>query len=81
MGNPIATTMGIATIESDFHWASDVVAGFLMGIIVGYVVGNNFREMYDESITKKISHNKIKPGYFKVVSVSTFSQLQSSKSF
>ena len=73
VGYPIAATMGIATIEADFHWASDVAAGFLMGIIVGYVVGNNFREVYDASLNKKVSLNKVKPGYFKVMSVNPVS--------
>jgi membrane-associated phospholipid phosphatase len=45
---PIALVMGLYMIEGDFHWLSDVVAGALIGHAIGWVVGTNFREAFDE---------------------------------
>ena len=44
---PLATLMGYAMIVGQFHWASDVFAGALIGQAVGYTVGRNFRRMYE----------------------------------
>jgi hypothetical protein len=35
-------------IEGDYHWLSDIVAGALIGHIVGWVVGKQMRAAYDE---------------------------------
>lgn len=40
---PLSFMMGTAMIEGDFHWFSDVVAGALIGHIIGWTVGKNFR--------------------------------------
>jgi membrane-associated phospholipid phosphatase len=44
---PIALLMGLYMIEGDFHWLSDVIAGALIGHVIGWVVGANFREEFD----------------------------------
>lgn len=44
---PIALLMGLWMIEGDFHWLSDVVAGALIGHVIGWVVGTNFREAFE----------------------------------
>src|SRR5690606_31028723 len=38
---PLAATMGLAMIEGDHHWFSDVVAGALVGHAIGWTVGSN----------------------------------------
>jgi membrane-associated phospholipid phosphatase len=39
IGIPLALFMGLAMIDGDFHWTSDVVAALLLGAPLGYVVG------------------------------------------
>jgi membrane-associated phospholipid phosphatase len=48
IGYPIALGIGCGMIVGDHHWASDVVAGALMGHAIGYSIGRNFRRMYRE---------------------------------
>jgi membrane-associated phospholipid phosphatase len=43
VGYPLAAMMGLAMVDGDFHWASDVVAGALMGHAAGWAVGRSFR--------------------------------------
>jgi membrane-associated phospholipid phosphatase len=40
---PIAALIGFGMIDGDRHWASDVVAGGLLGHAIGYSVGSAFR--------------------------------------
>jgi membrane-associated phospholipid phosphatase len=47
VGYPIALAIGVGMIEGDYHWFSDVVAGALIGHIIGWSVGRNFRAHYD----------------------------------
>jgi len=47
IGYPIATLIGIGMIEGDYHWASEVIAGAIIGTTIGYTVGGNFREEYN----------------------------------
>jgi membrane-associated phospholipid phosphatase len=44
VGYPLALAIGVGMIERDSHWASDVVAGALLGHAVGYSIGRDFRE-------------------------------------
>lgn len=44
---PLATLMGLAMLEGDHHWLSDVVAGGLSGHAIGWAVGRNMRQRYD----------------------------------
>jgi membrane-associated phospholipid phosphatase len=41
---PIATGIGVGMVVGDHHWASDVVAGALIGQAIGWSVGRSFRE-------------------------------------
>ena len=41
-----AAAIGIGMIEGDYHWASDVVAGALLGQVIGWTVGSHFRRAY-----------------------------------
>ena len=45
-GYPFAALTGIAMIDGDFHWASDVVAGAILGILAGHITGAAFRKAY-----------------------------------
>ena len=47
IGYPFALTIGIGMIEGDFHWLSDVVAGGLIGFVIGWQIGKGFRERFD----------------------------------
>lgn len=47
VGYPAALAVGVGMIEGDYHWLSDVVAGALIGHVIGWVVGRRFREAYD----------------------------------
>jgi membrane-associated phospholipid phosphatase len=40
---PVATAIGAGMIVGDHHWASDVLAGALLGQAVGWAVGRGFR--------------------------------------
>lgn len=46
---PIAALVGIAMIDGDYHWASDVLAGGLIGHAIGWTVGSGFRERSREA--------------------------------
>ncbi len=48
VGYPISLIIGIGMIDGDYHWASDVVAGALIGHAIGYTVGRNFRRSVRE---------------------------------
>lgn len=39
--------MGYAMIDGNIHWASDVVAGVLIGHAIGWTVGSDFKNRYD----------------------------------
>jgi len=43
---PLAAFMGVAMIEGDFHWFSDIVAGALMGHIIGWTIGKRYLRWY-----------------------------------
>lgn len=47
VGYPFAAAVGVGMIEGDYHWLSDIVAGALIGHIVGWVVGKQMRAAYD----------------------------------
>lgn len=47
IGYPLALAIGIGMIDGDYHWLSDVVAGALIGHVIGWSVGRNFRKHYD----------------------------------
>lgn len=41
---PLAAGIGVGMVVGDHHWASDVVAGALIGQAIGWSVGRSFRE-------------------------------------
>src|SRR5579864_8722408 len=43
IGYSIALLIGFGMVDGDTHWASDVVAGALLGHAIGYSVGSAFR--------------------------------------
>jgi membrane-associated phospholipid phosphatase len=47
VGYPLVAAIGVGMIDGDYHWLSDVVAGALIGHIIGWSVGKNFRKHYD----------------------------------
>jgi membrane-associated phospholipid phosphatase len=47
VGYPFAGAIGVGMIEGDYHWLSDIVAGGLIGHVVGWVVGRQMRAAYD----------------------------------
>jgi len=46
-GYPIALAIGIGMVEGDYHWLSDIVAGALIGHVIGWTVGGEFRATFD----------------------------------
>jgi membrane-associated phospholipid phosphatase len=46
VGYPFALFTAVAMVDGDFHWASDVVAGALLGEVLGRIVGRGFRRRY-----------------------------------
>jgi membrane-associated phospholipid phosphatase len=47
IGYPVTLAVGVGMIEGDYHWLSDVVAGALIGHVIGWQIGREFRETYD----------------------------------
>jgi membrane-associated phospholipid phosphatase len=47
VGYPLAAGIGIGMVEGDYHWFSDIVAGALIGHVIGWTVGGEFRATYD----------------------------------
>jgi membrane-associated phospholipid phosphatase len=43
IGYPVSLAMGLSVLENDSHWFSDVVAGAMIGHIIGWTTGKNFR--------------------------------------
>lgn len=49
VGYPVSLAMGVAMIENDSHWLSDVVAGAMIGHVIGWTTGANFRRDFNGS--------------------------------
>lgn len=47
VGYPVALAIGFGMVVGDRHWASDVVAGALVGHALGYAIGKSFRSRID----------------------------------
>lgn len=43
VGYPLAAFLGVGMLDRNSHWASDAVAGMLLGQAVGFTIGRNFR--------------------------------------
>jgi len=50
---PIVGLVGLAMIEGDHHWGSDVWAGAFIGHAIGWTVGTNMRERFDRAKGKR----------------------------
>ena len=59
-----AALMGYAMIDGNIHWASDVVAGVLIGHAIGWTVGSDFRTRYRGSTT---ANAKTSPSFIPVI--------------
>lgn len=47
VGYPLAAGIGLGMVEGDYHWLSDIVAGALIGHVIGWTVGEEFRATFD----------------------------------
>jgi membrane-associated phospholipid phosphatase len=47
VGYPFALAVGLGMVEGDYHWLSDVVAGALIGHVIGWSIGKQFRATYE----------------------------------
>lgn len=45
---PMTAVVGLAMVEGDHHWASDVLAGAFIGHAIGWTVGSNTRKRFDQ---------------------------------
>jgi membrane-associated phospholipid phosphatase len=43
IGYPVGLLIGFGLVDGDRHWASDVIAGALIGHAIGYSIGQSFR--------------------------------------
>lgn len=48
IGYPYALAVGVGMLEGDYHWLSDVIAGALIGHIIGWVIGKEMRATYNQ---------------------------------
>jgi hypothetical protein len=44
VGYPLGALIGFGMVVGDDHWASDFVAGVLLGHAIGFSIGSAFRE-------------------------------------
>lgn len=47
-GYPAAVAISMGMVENDEHWFSDVVAGAFIGHVIGWTIGKNFRNDFDQ---------------------------------
>gem|GEM_PF-1696838 len=59
-----AALMGYAMIDGNIHWASDVVAGVLIGHAIGWTVGTDFRSRYGG---RNATQGKERPSFIPVI--------------
>jgi membrane-associated phospholipid phosphatase len=43
IGYPVGLLIGVGLVDGDRHWASDAIAGALIGHAIGYSIGKSFR--------------------------------------
>lgn len=61
VGYPIAAGIGIGMVEGDYHWLSDIVAGALIGHVIGWTVGREFRATYEARNAKAPATSHLRP--------------------
>ena len=47
IGYPLALGVGLGMVDNDEHWFSEIVAGALIGHVIGWTIGKNFRNDYN----------------------------------
>jgi len=60
----VSILMGFSMIDGNLHWASDVIAGALIGHAIGWTVGTDFRKRYAGS---KIANMNERPTFIPVI--------------
>ncbi len=65
VGYPLGLLIGLGMIDGDRHWASDVLAGGLIGHAIGYSIGGAFR--------RRTQSEGLQTGNLKVVPIATSS--------
>lgn len=48
LGYPFVAAVAIGMVEGDYHWLSDVIPAALIGHVIGWAVGTQFRRAYDQ---------------------------------
>jgi len=70
LGYPTAMAIALGMVENDEHWFSDVVAGALIGHVIGWTIGKNFRNDFDQ-LNNPQSHQSIQRHFVSPVISST----------
>jgi membrane-associated phospholipid phosphatase len=55
VGYPAALGIALGMLSGDEHWASDLVAGAVIGQCIGWTIGRDFRGRRDDGVAPKIS--------------------------
>jgi membrane-associated phospholipid phosphatase len=61
VGYPLAIAIGFGMVDGDRHWASDVVAGALIGHAIGYSIGKAFRTRIADHSTARAPELTVVP--------------------
>ncbi len=76
IGYPLGVLIGAGMVDGDRHWASDVVAGLVVGHAIGSSVGNAFRRRMRHGSIARGSELEIvpllKPGYCGITAAAIF---------
>jgi membrane-associated phospholipid phosphatase len=64
--------MGYAMIDGNIHWASDVVAGALIGHAIGWTIGKDFRSRYNRSAATRTANTTVRPSFVPLISNYTY---------
>jgi membrane-associated phospholipid phosphatase len=66
IGYPLGIAIGCGMVDGDRHWASDVIAGALIGHAIGYSIGKDFRRRVRGDVKNDVGFELlplIQPGY------------------
>jgi len=55
VGYPVAAAIGVGMLAGDRHWASDLLAGAVLGQCVGWSIGRAFRARAEGESTRRVS--------------------------
>lgn len=76
VGYPLGILIGLGMVDGDRHWASDVVAGGLIGHAIGYSIGADFRRRLTSQGARGARAVKVVP-----LATSTYCGLQATGSW